>query len=101
MDETDHLAWANFAHPSQPDEDRRCSKGMERVGVNTRFTIDFGLIAGGDLSHFYTRELGPRSSRKTKFLRDSIIVANLRAQKRKRKKKKETDGIGIIDRGSV
>lgn len=67
MDETDHLAWANFAHPSQPDEDRRCSKGIERVGGNTRFTIDFGLIAGGDLSHFYTRELGPRSSRKTKL----------------------------------
>lgn len=41
-------------------------RGWNALG-NTRFTIDFGLIAGGDLSHFYTRELGPRSSRKTKL----------------------------------
>lgn len=95
MDETDHLAWANFGHPSQPDEDRRCSKGMERVGGNTRFTIDFGLITGGDLSHFYTRELGPRSSRKTKLpvlarfnnRRESLIVVERKKGKEKRKKK--------------
>lgn len=46
LDETDHPAWANFAHPSQPDEDRRgecCLKGKWNVGVNSKNTIDFGL----------------------------------------------------------